>query len=97
MKLSRLIGLWLAGLSIIFNIGAWWAIWDLVNTIIYHFMSRGAEFPGDVGFPLPYYMKWIIEAIPLSQWSYVFDVCSFVSVLVSFFCVSAGVFLIIRR
>jgi len=96
-KIIQLIGIVFIIWSIILNLSMWWAMWDLINTIIYAFMSKGAPFPSDWSFPMPYYMTWFIENIPLTKWSYFFDMLAFVSIFVSSHLLLLGLYLVWRN
>jgi len=96
MKIIKLIGVVLIIWAIILNIGMWWAMFDLINTIIFAFMSNDVQFPSDWGFPMPYYMTWFIQDIPLSKWSYFFDMLAFVSIFIVSHLLLVGLFLIYR-
>jgi len=96
MRIIRLIGLCVVVIGIILNIGMWWAIWDLFNTIISQFIIRGSEFPSDAYFPFPYYLQWAGEGIPLTAWSYLFDVCAAMSIFTSVMFILIGAYLVLR-
>jgi len=74
----------------------WWAVFDLFTTIIIQFLARGVRFPSEVGFPLPYYLKWLLEAVPLSEWSYIFDICAAISIFWTEIFILIGAYLVFR-
>jgi len=89
MKLGELIGIFFVASMIILNLGMWWATWDLMNTIIYGLTHRQGQFP-QWDFPMPYYLQWLVEKFPLSNWSYAYDIFVAISACACTLCAIGG-------